>query len=67
MQQGNVYETLRSLARQLEEQGMEYALIGGMALVAHGYRRFTEDVNILMTPQTLEKFKDLAHHPRKID
>jgi hypothetical protein len=58
MQQGNVYETLRELARRLEEEGLEYALIGGMALVAHGYRRFTEDVDILMTPQTLEKFKE---------
>ncbi len=58
MAQGNVYETLRALARRLEEEGLEYALIGGMALVAHGYRRFTEDVDILMTPETLKKFKE---------
>lgn len=58
MQQGNIYETLRRLARQLQDEGMEYALIGGMALVAHGYRRFTEDVDILMTPETLEKFQE---------
>lgn len=58
MQQGNIYETLKKLARQLEQEGLEYALVGGMALVAHGYRRFTEDVDILMTPETLEKFKE---------
>lgn len=58
MQQGSIYETLRHLARELEQEKLEYALIGGMALVAHGYRRFTEDVDILMTPETLEKFKE---------
>ncbi|TAH52632.1 MAG: hypothetical protein EYC68_06305 [Chloroflexota bacterium] len=58
MGRGNVYETLRELARRLEEEGLEYALIGGMALVAYGYRRFTEDVDILMTPATLEIFKE---------
>lgn len=47
----------RALARRLEEEGLEYALLGGMSLVAHGYRRFTEDVDILMTPKTLETFK----------
>ncbi|MEK7326108.1 MAG: hypothetical protein AAB217_12705, partial [Chloroflexota bacterium] len=33
-------------------------LIGGLALTAHGYRRFTEDVDILMTPETLRLFKE---------
>jgi hypothetical protein len=36
----------------------DYAVIGGMALVAHGYRRFTEDVDILMTPEMLRTFRD---------
>lgn len=57
MGQGNVYETLRELARRLDQEDVDYALIGGMALVAHGYRRFTEDVDILMTPEGLEAFK----------
>lgn len=57
-QQGNIYDTLRQLANQLEQEGMEYALIGGMALVAHGYRRFSECIEILMTAETLEKFKE---------
>jgi len=58
MQEGEVYETLRRLARRLEEEGLEYALIGGMALVAHGYRRFTEDVDILMRAETLVLFRE---------
>ena len=57
MQEGDVYETLKRLASRLREEALDYALIGGMALVAHGYRRFTEDVKILMTPETLERFR----------
>jgi len=57
MQEGEVYETLRRLAKRLREESLDYALIGGMALVAHGYRRFTEDVDILMTPEALEAFR----------
>lgn len=58
MQEGEVYETLRRLATRLQEESLDYALIGGMALVAHGYRRFTEDVDILMTPETLKAFRE---------
>jgi len=58
MKEGDVYETLRRLAARLSEEGLEYAVIGGMALVAHGYRRFTEDVDILLTPAALKLFKE---------
>ena len=58
MKEGPVYDTLRTLAARLREEGLEYAVIGGMALVAHGYRRFTEDVDILMTPEGLRVFKE---------
>ncbi|MGQ0604010.1 MAG: hypothetical protein ACT4QE_20200 [Anaerolineales bacterium] len=58
MKEGDVYATLRTLADRLNEEGLEYAVIGGMALTAHGYRRFTEDVDILMTPKTLQQFRE---------
>ncbi|HTQ36690.1 MAG TPA: nucleotidyl transferase AbiEii/AbiGii toxin family protein, partial [Steroidobacteraceae bacterium] len=32
------------------EAGVEYALAGGYALGAHGYSRFTEDIDILVDP-----------------
>jgi len=44
-----VHKTLRRIARKLDELGIPYAIAGGMALFAHGYRRFTEDVDILVT------------------
>lgn len=58
MQEGDIYETLRRLVDELDENGLDYALIGGMALVAHGYRRFTEDIDILMTPEALQTFRE---------
>jgi hypothetical protein len=56
--EGDIYETLRRLVDELDEYGLDYALIGGLALVAHGYRRFTEVVDILMTPEALQVFRE---------
>jgi len=58
MKEGDVYATLRTLADRLNAEGLEYAVIGGMALTAYGFRRFTEDVDILMTRETLRRFKE---------
>ena len=58
MKEGDVYETLKNLAKRLREEDLDYAVIGAMALAAHGYRRFTEDVHILPSPETLEYFRD---------
>src|SRR5688500_2962684 len=50
-----VHQTLRRIVRRLDELGIPYAIAGGMALFFHGYRRFTEDVDLLVTPEGLEK------------
>ena len=44
------WEDVKRLARYLEEAAVEYALIGGYALAAHGMVRQTEDVDILVDP-----------------
>ncbi len=44
-----VHKTLRKITRRLEELGIPYAVVGGMAMFFHGYRRFTEDVDLLVT------------------
>lgn len=48
-----VHRTLRQIAERLDEFGIDYAIAGGMALFAHGVRRFTEDVDILVTREGL--------------
>jgi hypothetical protein len=58
MTNGDVFTTLRNLTRRLEEEKIPYALIGGMALAAHGFIRMTQDVDILMTREGLETFKE---------
>jgi len=44
------WDDVKTLARLLDEEGVEYALIGGYAIAAHGFNRFSEDVDILVNP-----------------
>jgi hypothetical protein len=53
--QSAVHKTLEKITRRLEQLGIPYAIAGGMALFFHGYRRFTEDVDILVTPEGLQE------------
>jgi hypothetical protein len=57
MARGDVFTTLQNLTRRLEEERIPYALIGGLALAAHGFVRMTQGVDILMTREGLETFK----------
>lgn len=53
MHRDPVFQTLRSITTKLRELEIPYAVVGGMALVAHGYDRTTSDVDILVTPAGL--------------
>jgi len=44
------YQDVLRIAELLEEEGVEYALIGGYALALQGIVRLTEDVDILVEP-----------------
>ena len=44
------WEDVKALARYLDEAAAEYALVGAYALAAHGYSRFSEDIDILVNP-----------------
>jgi hypothetical protein len=48
-----VHKTLFKITRRLEELKIPYAVVGGMAMFFHGYRRFTEDVDLLVTREDL--------------
>jgi hypothetical protein len=56
MGKGRLNKTLARLTRELEEHGIQYAVIGAGALLAHGYPRLTEDIDLMMTSEALEKF-----------
>jgi hypothetical protein len=53
-----VHTTLRNLARALSELGVDYAVAGSMAMFLHGYRRFTEVVDVLVTNEGLAKIHE---------
>ncbi|MCE9604404.1 MAG: nucleotidyl transferase AbiEii/AbiGii toxin family protein [Planctomycetia bacterium] len=48
---GKVQESLSRIAKSLNELGIPYAVAGGMSLYLHGYRRYTEDVDIIVTKE----------------
>src|SRR5262249_54523634 len=50
-----VHQTLRKFAKRLDQLKVPYAIAGGMALFLHGFRRFTEDVDVLVTPEGLAR------------
>lgn len=54
-QKSAVQDSLRCIAARLEQLGIPYAVVGGMALFQHGFRRFTEDVDILVTEDGLRR------------
>lgn len=52
-------EDLKSLIRSLNENHVDYLLIGGYALYAHGYHRATTDIDVLVAAdrQSAERLK----------
>jgi len=50
-----VHKTLQKLVRRLDEHRIPYALVGGMAMFFHGFRRLTEDVDVLVTRDGLKE------------
>lgn len=64
---GAVHDALRKITKRLDELGIAYSVVGGLALFHHGYRAFTDDVDILVTSEGLrqihEKLDGLGYLP----
>lgn len=58
MAAGNVQRALAALAEGLESLGIDYAIVGAMALNAHGFARESTDVDVLITPAGLVRFRE---------
>ena len=52
-----VHQTMQRTARHLENAGIPYAIVGGMALNAHHYQRTTADVDFLLTKEGFDEFQ----------
>ena len=53
--QGRLRKTYERLARRLDKLGVSYSLVGGYALILHGVRRFTEDIDLLVSSEGLNR------------
>lgn len=57
MAKDEVHQAMHALCEALERDRIPYAIAGAMALNAHGYRRVTVDVDVLLTREGLAAFK----------
>jgi len=57
MKEGKIHKAASALADKLSRDGVPYAIAGAMALGAYGYERLTTDVDLLLTPAGLMRFK----------
>jgi hypothetical protein len=55
MHSRDIVAALEFLRNALDHENIPFGLIGGLALRHHGYSRFTEDIDILTTPEGLEQ------------
>src|SRR5262245_43577807 len=51
-----VHKTMARVVAAMGRARIAYALMGGMAVNAHGYRRTTGDVNLLVSLREFRKF-----------
>ena len=57
MQVSPIHETMRRLSKVLQEMNIPFAIAGAMAANAHGHKRTTSDVDILIRREDLQRFK----------
>ena len=58
MGQGNLNRALAHVAADLQEHGIDYIVVGALALFAHGYPRLTEDIDLVFTTEGLDRFHE---------
>jgi len=58
MHSGDIVEALKFLQEALDREKIPFGLIGALALRHHGYSRFTEDIDILTTPEGLNRIHE---------
>ena len=67
----DIHDELRQLVAKLDEQNIEYALCGGMAMAVHQRPRFTIDIDLLIQeeslPRTIDVARDLGYNIRGTD
>jgi hypothetical protein len=60
-------QELRDLVILFNQERIDYALCGGMAVALHGYPRFTKDIDFLVPSESLEMARKAAHRAGFLD
>ncbi|CAN5365342.1 hypothetical protein BH10ACI2_BH10ACI2_07770 [soil metagenome] len=55
---GMLNDALSRLVLDLDQQSIDYAVIGGVALNQHGFQRLTVDIDLLLSVEGLEHFRE---------
>ena len=55
---GRLAQTMDRLASRVESLRLDYNLVGGYALILHGVRRFTENIDLLVTEQAVAEIRE---------
>ena len=55
-----LHKAAEEIARRFNELGVDYAIAGAISLAAHGLVRATEDVDILVSRDGLDRFKEAS-------
>src|ERR1044071_278486 len=58
MGEGKLNNALERLSHDLRDHDIDYMVIGAIALLAHGYPRFTENIDLVMTSEGRQRFND---------
>ena len=58
MGEGKLNNALTRLVADLKQHDIDYLVIGAVALMAHGYPRFTEDIDLILDADGLNRFHE---------
>lgn len=64
------YDSVSTIFRNLNNAGVKYLVVGGLAVVAHGYLRFTADIDLMVeldptnAANAIRVFKAMGYTPR---
>ena len=62
--------SIEKIIRALNDGGVRYIIVGGVAVVAHGYERFTRDLDLVIELEKENIFRamkilqEIGYHPR---
>lgn len=56
----DILQEFLALIRAFREEGLDYAVCGGFAMAVHGFIRATEDIDILIEPESLSQARQVA-------